>query len=51
MKDLIEVLTSRKNQVFSPHTSIVAYNLNSNSCCILFNRAVMDVKLKFNIVL
>jgi len=48
MKHPIEISTSGKNQACTPHRSKVTYNLNSLSCCMLFNRALMHVKIKIN---
>ena len=46
MKDPIKILTLGKNQVCTPHRSIVTYNLNGYSCCMLLSRGLIHLKIK-----
>ena len=46
MKDRSEILTLCENQSCILYRSTVTCNLNSHSCCMLFNRALMQVNLK-----
>ena len=45
LKHSIEMLTSWNNQACIPHKSRFAYNLNSDSCCVFYYRALMHVKI------
>ena len=44
MNDAIEILSSCENQVCRLHRIWATYNLNSNSCCMLYYGAVLCVK-------
>ena len=45
MTDLIEIITSHKNQVYTLHRSRVTYIFKSHSCSMFYYRAAMHVKI------
>ena len=50
MKDPIKILTSCKNQVYTPHIGRVPCNLN-NHVCIMLKRSLIHAKIKIIIKL